>query len=94
MMTLGTTQLKKFCKLKATTTTATWRMPMTEPVWAWCSSDRCMERRDHDYIKGRGWFCPYCGKQNTEIAYDPLPTPPRPAIKEVAEKYLEENPEE
>ena len=93
-MTLDTMPQKIFCKLKAMTTTVTWWTLMTEPVWAWCSSDRCMERRDHDYIKGRGWFCPYCGKQNTEIAYDPLPTPPRPAIKEVAEKYLEENPED
>lgn len=67
---------------------------MPEPIWAWCNSDRCMERRDFEFIKDRGWFCPYCGKQNKEIHYDPLPIPPRLVIAEVAETYLKENPEE
>lgn len=67
---------------------------MTKPIWAWCSSDLCMERRDFEFVKDRGWFCPYCGKQNKEITIDPLLKPARKAIQDVADKYLEDNPEE
>lgn len=67
-------------------------MMATEPIWAWCKW--CMERRDHDYLKDRkGWFCPYCGKENHDIPYEPRPMP-RKAITDVAEEYLESNPEE
>jgi hypothetical protein len=79
-------------------TTAIWQMPWTvtmsqktEPVWAWCKW--CMERRDHEFVKGRGWFCAFCGEKNEHIHYDPRPTP-RKALTDIAEAYLEENPEE
>jgi len=52
-----------------------------------------MERRDHEFVKGRGWFCAFCGEKNEHIHYDPRPTP-RKALTDIAEAYLEENPEE
>jgi hypothetical protein len=51
-----------------------------------------MERRDHEFVKDRGWFCAYCGKHNEDVHY--LPTPPRKVIRDIAEEYLRENPEE
>lgn len=89
MMILDTTQLKIFSKLKATTITAIWRMLMITSVDNWTHCMTCYIRRDHYWdIETQSWRCDTCKSVNAEL------TIMRKRVTEVAETYLEENPEE
>ena len=55
--------------------------------WTYCLG--CYVRRDHIYDpEMKAWRCEFCGVVNVSM------TQRRAAITEVAETYLEENPEE
>lgn len=61
---------------------------MTNPIWTFCKY--CMVQRDHIFVDDK-WMCGKCGTKNeTLIGVAPI----RSALTEVAETYLEKNPEE
>lgn len=67
-----------------------------KPVWTFCNW--CMTQRDHMLIN-KAWLCSMCGKKNKRLPVVVSRTPsltssPRRTIIDVAESYLEENPEE